>query len=152
MFAADTQESNVVKFEAKGLTDEQLGRLKAEFGDKSQDSGRAYRNKMTLDRYTLMERFELGLLNPGAYCQLALEMDEIGRSGPEKFDIEDFIDRWKVSTGFTFNKKTGAEDEKFKKLSAAVVSRELIRLEKVTKTSIVQELVLEIDYNQGYEE
>ena len=131
---------------------EQRDRLKAEFGDKSEESNRSYRNKMTLDRYTLMERFELGLLNPGAYCQLALEMDEIGKAGPEKFDTEDFIDRWKVSTGFTFNKKTKQEEEKFKKLNPAVVSRELLRLEKATKTSLVQELTVEIDYNQGYEE
>jgi len=135
-----------------GLTDEQRQMLIDKFGDESKSANRAYRNKMTLDRYTLQERFELGLLNPGAYCQLALEMDEIGKNGPEDFDIEDFIDRWKVSTGYKYNKKTKEEEEKFKKLNAAVVHRELLRLEKVTKSTIQQKTVLEVDYNQGYDD
>jgi hypothetical protein len=131
---------------------EQRDRLKEAYGDKSEESDRAYRKSMTLTTYTLQQRFELGLLNPGAYCQLALEMDEIGKAGPEKFDVEDFIDRWKVETGVAYNKKTKADEVKYKRLNAAVVNRELLRLEKVTKSSIVQELKVEIDYNQGYEE
>lgn len=152
-FTDGQRASNVVDMPTKPANiEEQRDRLKETFGDKSEESKRSYRNSMTMDRYTLQQRFELGLLNPGAYCQLALEMDQIGAKGPEKFDTEDFIDRWKVSTGFKFNKKTGAEDETFKKLNPAVVNRELLRLEKVTKTSIVQELTLEVDYNQGYDE
>jgi hypothetical protein len=131
---------------------EQRDRLKAEFGDNSEESDRSYRKHMTLTTYTLQQRFELGLLNPGAYCQLALEMDEIGKAGPEVFDVEDFIDRWKVETGTVFNKKTKQDEVKYKRLNPAVVNRELLRLEKVTKSSIVQELKVEIDYNQGYEE
>jgi hypothetical protein len=131
---------------------EQRDRLKAEFGDKSEESDRSYRKSMTLTTYTLQQRFELGLLNPGAYCQLALEMDEIGKAGPEVFDVEDFIDRWKVETGVVYNKKTKQDEVKYKRLNPAVVNRELLRLEKVTKSSIVQELKVEIDYNQGYDE
>ena len=138
---------------SKSMTiEEQRERLAQTFGDQSSDSNRGYRNSMTLDRWTLQQRFELGLLNPGAYCQLALEMDEIGTDGPEAFDVEDFIDRWKVSTGFKYNNKTKEEEEKFKKLTPAVVHRELLKLEKVTKSSLVQQLTVEIDYNQGYSE
>jgi hypothetical protein len=131
---------------------EQRDRLKAEFGDKSEESKREYRKSMNLTTYTLQQRFELGLLNPGAYCQLALEMDEIGKNGPEVFDVEDFIDRWKVETGVSYNKKTKQDEVKYKRLNPAVVNRELLRLEKATKSSILQELKVEIDYNQGYEE
>ena len=159
MYATDSQETNVIEFpqEVGDVTkpsniQEQRERLKKLFGDKSEEANRAYRKSMTLTAYTLQQRFELGLLNPGAYCQLALEMDEIGKDGPEKFDVEDFIDRWKVETGVTYNKKTKQEEVKYKRLNAAVVNRELLRLEKVTKSSIVQELKVEIDYNQGYDQ
>jgi hypothetical protein len=161
MYATDTQESNIIEFPQEGgelavtkpsNIQEQRERLKEAFGDKSEEANRSYRKSMTLTTYTLQQRFELGLLNPGAYCQLALEMDEIGKDGPEKFDVEDFIDRWKVETGVTYNKKTKKEEVKYKRLNAAVVNRELLRLEKVTKSSIVQELKVEIDYNQGYEQ
>jgi hypothetical protein len=123
--------------------------IKDTFGDASKEANRPYRNSMIIGRHTLLQRFELGLLPPAAYCQLAFEMDEIGKTGPEKFDVDEFIDRWAVSTGFKFNKKTKEEEETFKKLSPAVVNRELLRLESVTKSTFIQEIIVQIDYNQG---
>jgi hypothetical protein len=152
-FTDDQRTSNVVDMPTKPKDiQEQRDRLAAAHGDKSEEAKRPYRPSMTMHRDVLKQRFQLGIYSPGAYCQLAFEMDEIGKAGPEVFDTEDFIDRWKVETGVSYNKKTKADEVKFKRLNAAVVNRELLRLESSTKTSIVQTLMIEVDYGQGYDQ